>query len=87
MKKEFKQVNAPKLMDEFISNNIKVIKADVFEETDISVFEFEEGQDIDLIEKIYNSHNPIEIEQITDSERIIQLENAILELASLIGGQ
>lgn len=87
MKKEFKQVNTPKLMDEFISNNIKVIKADVFEDSDISVFEFEEEQDIELIEKIASEHNSEIVEQLTNEERMTQIENAILELAALLGGE
>lgn len=86
MKKEFKGVNVPKFMDEFISNGIRVIKADIVDEI-TSIFEFEEEQDIELIEKIYAEHNPMEIKPITDSERIVQLENAILELAAIIGGE
>lgn len=86
MKKEFIGVNASKLMDEFISNGIKVIKADIVDET-TSIFEFEEEQDIELIEEIYSMHNPIEVKPLTDSEKIAQLENAILELAAIIGGE
>lgn len=85
MKKKFKNVNPCKFVDELISNNIKVVEAN--EKEGVVTIEFEENQDLELIEKIYKEHNPIVEKSITDSEKIAQLENAILELASIIGGE
>ena len=84
---QFKGVNPTKFTKELIDNGIMFNYATYDEKEDITRIQFEEEQDLELINKLYKEHNPEVKKGITDKERIDQLENAILELASIIGGE
>lgn len=85
---EFKGVNPTKFTKELIDNGIMFNYATYDEKEDITRIQFEENQDIELIEKIYKEHNPevekdkTEIELL--KEKVEIQDGAIMELAEII---